>query len=160
MKLLQPRKALNKGYLRAPIDNDSYNKFIESLATLRSNIKESQNEETQKGYFKDFLRDTFYGKYKIDTTERIDLALRLNNKPNSNIGVMFEFKALGKPDMPKTDNLNSKALRELILYYMQQRENGNDELRNLVVTNTDEFFVFNAQEFPDFVNGTPAETVR
>lgn len=147
MKLLQPRKALNKGYLRAPIDNDSYNTFIDSLATLRSNIKVGQNEETQKGYFKDFLRDTFYGDYKIDTTERIDLAIRLNNRPNSNIGVMFEFKALGKPDMPKTDNLNSKALRELVLYYMQQRESGNDELRNLVITNTDEFFVFNAQEF-------------
>lgn len=150
MNILQPRDVINKGYLRTQIEHSSYQKFLNALQTLLTNVNEGQREETQKGFFKDFLRDSFYGDYVIDSSDNIDLAVRLNGNTSSNIGIMFEFKALGKPDMPTRDNINAKGLQELVLYYLRQRRSGNNDIRNLIITNTQEYFIFDAQVFENY----------
>lgn len=53
--------------------------------------------------------------------------------------------------MPSTENLNAKAVYELILYYLRERITGkNLELKYLIVTDLNECFIFNAQEFKKF----------
>jgi hypothetical protein len=50
--------------------------------------------------------------------------------------------------MPTKDNLNAKALQELILYYLRERISGkNIEVKHLIVTNIYEWFIFNANDF-------------
>ncbi|MBQ9436309.1 MAG: Eco57I restriction-modification methylase domain-containing protein, partial [Bacteroidales bacterium] len=79
----------------------------------------------------------------------IDCAIHLGNSIDDPVGVIFEVK---KPtnvsEMITRDDLNRKALQELLLYYLRERHTKkNFQLKQLVVTNINEFFVFDAQEF-------------
>lgn len=150
MKKLFPHQALNAAYRRMQIDHDSYMNFLKELEDLVNNIKEDgQDERMQTDLLINFLNNTFYKNHKVASVRAndIDLAIRLDNKVSSNVGVMFEVKKLGSSEMPTENNLNTKALHELILYYMRQRNEGNVDIRNLVVTNTRDFFIFDAKEF-------------
>lgn len=150
MNKLSPHQALNTAYRRMQIDHDSYMNFLKELDHLVNNIHEdSQDERTQTDLFINFLNNTFYKNYIVasEGSKATDLVIRLSNTMNSNVGVMFEIKGIGRPDMPTVDNINTKALHELILYYMRQRNIGNADIRNLVVTNTRDFFIFDAKEF-------------
>jgi adenine-specific DNA-methyltransferase len=65
------------------------------------------------------------------------------------VGVIIEAKSpANKNEMITVQNLNGKALQELVLYYMRERITlKNTELKNLVVTNIHEWFIFDAQLF-------------
>ena len=65
------------------------------------------------------------------------------------MGVIFEVKMPANvSEMITRDNLNKKALQELLLYYLRERvEKKNIQLKQLIVTNVHEFFVFDAREF-------------
>lgn len=148
MNQLSPREALNKGYLRMQIDHEKYNRFLDAINILIDNIKgNTQREEEQKNIMTQFLLTAFYNNHNICAVDDIDVAIRMDCSSSSNIGVMIETKGIGKPDMPTTDNLNTKAIHELILYYLRQRKAGNTDIRHLIVTNTKEFFIFDAKEF-------------
>ena len=46
------------------------------------------------------------------------------------------------------DNLNRKAMHEIILYYLRERiEHHNNDIKYIVITNIYEWFVFDAPEF-------------
>ena len=50
--------------------------------------------------------------------------------------------------MISNDNLNRKALQELLLYYLKERVNKkNNDIKYLIATNIHEFFIFDAHEF-------------
>ena len=50
--------------------------------------------------------------------------------------------------MPTKENINAKALQELVLYYLRERVLGNNiEVKQLIITNIYEWFIFNANEF-------------
>ncbi len=148
MNILSPREAINKGYRRVQIDHESYHRFLNALEVLVSNIREEgQSEEQQKNILTRFLHDAFYASHDISAVDNIDLAIRLDGSSSSNVGVMFEVKGIGRPDMPTLKNLNTKAFRELLLYYFRQRRGGNIDIRHLIITNTREYFIFDAREF-------------
>ena len=149
MNILSPREAINKSYRRVQIDHDSYERFLNALEILVENIHDDQLEVEQKSILTQFLHETFYQSFNISAVDNIDLAIRLDRTSTSNIGVMFEFKGLvkGRHEMPTVENLNTKAVQELVLYYLRQRKAGNTDIRHLIVTNTREFFLFDAREF-------------
>jgi len=65
-----------------------------------------------------------------------DLVLHLGNTADSLVGVVLEVK---KPKNSKerlaSDDLNRKALRQLLLYYLENRTNEKaDDFRRLIVT--------------------------
>ena len=50
--------------------------------------------------------------------------------------------------MPSKDNLNTKAVHELVLYYLRERiTQKNLEVKHLIATDLHEWYVFNAQDF-------------
>lgn len=148
MNILSPQESISKGYRRVQIDHNSYHRFLNALEVLVSNIQEQgQSEEQQKNILTRFLHDAFYASYDMSAVDNIDLAIRMNESSSSNVGIMFEVKGIGRPDMPTLDNLNTKAIRELLLYYLRQRKAGNIDIRHLIITNTREYFIFDAQEF-------------
>lgn len=108
---------------------------------------EVESEEFHKNLLSDFLKKTYYeGKHYINTKGRKDLVIHNGDKAKSPVGVLIEAKKpTNKAEMPSKDKLNSKALQELILYYLRERiSQKNLELKYLVATNIHEWFIFDA----------------
>lgn len=143
-------KSLNKAYRQVSIDKQSFDTFKQQLGMLYEQIVTIDTEEKLKGDLMDFLKLTFYGQnYKVSPNGRIDCAIHLGNSIETPVGVIFEVKMpTNASEMITKDNLNKKALQELLLYYLRERiEKNNIQLKQLVVTNIYEFFIFDAQEF-------------
>lgn len=53
--------------------------------------------------------------------------------------------------MIRLENINNKALQELVLYYLRERiSHKNLEVKNLIVTNVNEWFIFDANVFEKY----------
>ncbi len=143
-------KSLNKAYRQVSIDRPAFDNFKAQLRNYYEQISVINTEEKLKGDLMDFLKFTFYGQnYKISPNGDIDCAIHLGVNVEAPVGVIFEVK---KPtnvtEMITNEDLNRKALQELLLYYLRERHiKKNIQLKQLVVTNIYEYFVFDAQEF-------------
>ena len=143
-------KSLSKAYRQASIDKQSFDAFKKQLEILYQQIDTIDTEEKIKGDLMDFLKLTFYGQnYKVSPNGRIDCAIHLGNSIESPVGVIIEAKMpTNTSEMITRDKLNKKALQELLLYYLRERvEKKNIQLKQLIVTNIYEYFIFDAQEF-------------
>lgn len=142
--------SLSKAYRQASIDKQSFDAFKKQLGILYHQIDTIDTEEKIKGDLMDFLKHTFYGQnYKVSPNGRIDCAIHLGNNIESPVGVIIEAKMpKNTSEMITKDNLNKKALQELLLYYLRERvEKKNIQLKQLIVTNIYEYFIFDATEF-------------
>ena len=150
---LTPKKALNKAYLKKkPLRND-IELFKTNLKKLLGKINEIEREENQKNHIRDFLRDTYYiDTNEINTKDSIDLVIHLGTKASDNVGVIIEAKRpSNKSEMIAKDELNKKAMQELVLYYLRERIIGkNLDIKNLVATNINEWYIFDAIHFEKY----------
>jgi hypothetical protein len=75
--------------------------------------------------------------------------IHISKDTNSNVGVIIEAKRpSNKSEMLSKTNLNKKALQELVLYYLRERvTNKNLDIKNLIVTNINEWFIFDENLF-------------
>ena len=143
-------KSLNKAYRQIPVDRAAFDNLKKQLHFLYEQISSINTEEKLKGDLMDFLKMSFYGQtYKVSPNGDIDCAIHLGSSIDDPVGVIFEVKTpTNKSEMITKDDLNRKALQELLLYYLRERHaKKNFQLKQLVVTNVNEFFVFDAQEF-------------
>ncbi|WP_367770726.1 DNA methyltransferase [Flavobacterium sp. WC2421] len=148
--LLEPRKALNKAFLKIKPNRTHIEEFKTNLIKILDSINEKESEEFHKNLVIDFLKKTYYDlNYSVNTKGRNDLVIHNGKDAKSNVGVIMEAKSpINKTEMITVANLNGKALQELVLYYMRERiTHKNTELKHLVVTNIHEWFVFDAQLF-------------
>ncbi|WP_299700729.1 hypothetical protein [uncultured Pontibacter sp.] len=124
-------------------------RFKVALRTLLDRINTNETDEHAKNHLRDFLKSAFYSGYGISTKGQTDLVIHTGYSTSSSAGVLLEVKRPGnRADMPSTDNLNYKAMHELLLFYLQERvQHKNYDLRHLIVTNVHEWFVFDALEF-------------
>ncbi|MGL2912565.1 class I SAM-dependent DNA methyltransferase [Helicobacter pylori] len=113
-------------------------------AFLETNQQENENHHNDA--FNDLLKGGF--KYKVKPTKRIDSAILNDNKK---VEVIIEFKALKNPnEFIKKGDLNVKALHESIFYYLIEREEGNNNLKNLILATIKELYIIDANEFEVF----------
>lgn len=148
--LLEPRKALNKAFLKIKPNRSHIEDFKTNLIKIIDAINEKESEEFHKNLVIDFLKKTYYDpNYSVNTKGRNDLVIHNGKDAKTNVGVIIEAKSpVNKTEMITVTNLNGKALQELVLYYMRERIiHKNTELKHLVVTNIYEWFVFDAQLF-------------
>ena len=148
--ILQPRKALNKAFLKVKPNRDDIEKFQDNLMRLFEDINESESEEFHKNLVSDFFKKTYYSPHHfINTKGRNDLVIHNGKDAKSSLGVILEAKKpTNNAEMLKVDNLNTKALQELVLYFLRDRVSGkNLELKHLIVTNVYEWFIFDAVTF-------------
>ena len=143
-------KSLNKAYRQVPVDRPVFDGFKNQLRNYFEQISVINTEEKLKGDLMDFLKLTFYGQsYKVSPNGDIDCSIHLGANIEAPVGVIIEVK---KPtnvgEMITREDLNRKALQELLLYYLRERHTKkNIQLKQLIVTNIYEYFVFDAQEF-------------
>ncbi|MFZ4741722.1 MAG: DUF7149 domain-containing protein, partial [Bacteroidales bacterium] len=147
---LKPRKALNKAFLKVKANRIEIELFKTNLIRLIDHINESESEEFHKNLVSDFLKNTYYGEHHyINTKGRNDLVIHNGNKSSDTVAVIIEAKKPGnKAEMLKTDNLNTKAFQELVLYYLRERiTHKNLEIKHLIACNIFEWFIFDASLF-------------
>jgi hypothetical protein len=159
MKLTEqtPQKTL-KAFLKQRPLRSEMDKFKSNLKQLLDEIKDPHNHKTEehlKAYLRDFLLATYYNKINsINTHENQDLVIHLGKTTNEKVGVIIETKRPSNAsEMISAANANKKALHELILYYLNEREAGNFELKHLIVTSINEWFIFDANYFDKFIYG-------
>ena len=142
-------QSLNKAYKQLKIEKAEFERFKRCLSNLYSQISSGGTEEQLKGDLMDFLKGAFYSPdYKVAPLESMDCVIHLGNNSDKPVGVVFEVKRPDSPEMISVDELNNKAMQELLLYYLRERVGkGNFQLRQLVVTNINEYFIFDAREF-------------
>ncbi len=147
--MLRPRQALNKAYLRLKTSRTEIEAFKDALRTLLASINLSESEEHVKNHLRDFLKCIFYDKYGVNTKGKTDLVIHTGAGTRGAAGVLLELKRpTNKADMPTAENLNYKAMHELVLYYLRERvEHKNNDLKQLIITTVHEWFVFDALEF-------------
>lgn len=175
IKELKPRKALNKAFLKVKPNRTEIEGFKTNLITLLDRTNDTESEEFHKNLVSDFLKDTYYKQnHFINTKGRNDLVIHNGNNASSSVGVIIEAKKpTNKTEMITTKKLNTKAFQELVLYYLRERiTHKNLEVKYLVATNINEWFIFDAtifdrlfaqnknlvKQFNDFEGGRLADT--
>ena len=149
-----PKKTLNKAFLKQRPLRSDIDLFKNNLIRLLGKVDEIEREENQKNHIRDFLLDTYYkNTNEINTKDNIDLVIHLGKTNKEKVGVIFEAKKpSNKTEMVTADKSNVKSFHELILYYFDERiESNNNELKQLVITNVYEWFIFDANYFDKFI---------
>ena len=146
------KESLNKAYIKVRPERAGIEKLKANFITLFDAIKEKpdETEEFLKNLVSDFLKKTWYeGGYFINTAARFDLVIHAGKTAATPIGVIIEAKRPGnKGEMISQTNLNAKAMRELLLYYLRETiDNKNLELKHLIITNSLEWYIFDARDF-------------
>jgi len=148
------KQALNRVYLKIKPDTETIQVFKANLTRLLEQCDSKKSEEFNKNLLIDFLKNTYYtDRYFINTKERIDLVIHNNQDVKSPVGVIFETKKPTRTinaEMPRLDNLNTKAFQQLVLYFLRERvTDKNLEIKHLIVTNVYEWFIFDGKIFEE-----------
>ncbi|MEX2511427.1 MAG: DNA methyltransferase, partial [Cyclobacteriaceae bacterium] len=117
---------------------------------LLDRTNDTESEEFHKNLVSDFLKSTYYHPHHyINTKGRNDLVIHNGDKAKDSVGVIIEAKKpTNKAEMINTGKLNAKAFQELVLYYLRERiTHKNLEVKHLVITNINEWFIFDATTF-------------
>ena len=175
LKEIKPKKALNKAFLKVKPNRTEIEAFKANLITLLDRTNDTESEEFHKNLISDFLKDTYYKQnHYINTKGRNDLVIHNGNNASSSVGVIIEAKKpTNRAEMMTTQKLNVKAFQELVLYYLRERiTHKNVEVKHLMATNINEWFIFDAtlfdrlfaqnknfvKQFTDFEGGRLADT--
>ncbi|TCK85071.1 DUF7149 domain-containing protein [Albibacterium bauzanense] len=150
IKVLKPREALNKAFLKVKPNRVEIESFKNNLIQLIDRINDNESEEFHKNIIIDFLKKTYYDpNHFINTKGRKDLVIHNGDKASTSVGVILEAKKLSnKSEMVSLSNLNVKALQELVFYYLQERvTHKNIEVKSLIITNIYEWYFFDVHVF-------------
>ena len=121
------QNAKRKAYRKEKVGRAEIELFKKNLKEFIASIDPKESEEHVKNNVTKFLYDTYYnGKNQINTKGWIDLAIYEDKKPV----VIIEAKRPSSPDMVSAKNLNTKAMHELMLYYLRERiDEGNIDIK-------------------------------
>ncbi|KXK36578.1 MAG: hypothetical protein J5I52_10995 [Saprospiraceae bacterium] len=128
LKVLKPRKALNKAFLKVKPNRTDIERFKSHLITLLDRINDTESEEFHKNLISDFLKDTYYKQnHFINTKGRNDLVIHNGQNANSTVGVILEAKKpTNKAEMLTQEKVNVKAFQELVKTVMSTRKANED----------------------------------
>jgi len=136
---------------------NSYEHFIANIDRANTN---DENEEYFKKIINKFFEDNVYSEcgYEINTKGDIDSVI----KYNGDILALFEIK---RPkninEMVHENDLDRKALHELIFYFLQLTRNTAEqkvkrilsEIRRLVISNGYRWYIFDAHDIEKLCDG-------
>ncbi len=145
--ILNPSKSINKAFRKQKPHRAQFDNFKLQLKNLLGSINERESEEYNKNLVRDFLSNTFYNDFNVNTKGRTDLVVYLGK--TNKIGIIIETKnPSNNSEMVRSNDVNKKAMHEAILYYFRERiEEKNDEIKNIIITNNFQWFIFDAQLF-------------
>lgn len=145
-----PKQSLNKAFLKQRPLRHEIDLFKDNLIRLLGKIDEIEREENQKNLIRDFLLNTYYKETnEINTKDNKDLVIHNGKTNKDSVGVIIEAKRpSNKNEMLTADKPNTKAFQELVLYYLRERiEEKNNDIKYLIATNINEWYIFEASYF-------------
>ena len=151
-KIYTPSEFLKENKLRE-IPVEFMAKFKEALSNHLPPKPDNDPESNYEDNVKALLEDTFYkGKNKIARRKGVNTDLNIfeDNTTSSSPVVLIEMKKPSeKNDMLSKEDLNRKALHELILYYLTEFEDHdhNNAIRWLIASNGYDWFIFDESLF-------------
>ena len=152
-KIIKPSKVLNPSYRKINIIRNEINNFKSALNVCLEHIKiseeKNESEENIKKYVGDFLHQAFYQEYLINTKDKIDLAIYAGKDANSPVSVLVEAKRPSNTsEFLREDDINKKALQELLLYYLRERVTlENNQIKHLIATDGYKWYFFKGEDF-------------
>ncbi len=155
LNIQTPQKA-TRLLVKQPVLRSEMDVFKANLIVLLDKINaieqrpKDESEEHLKNDLRDFLRDTYYrNSHAINTKDKKDLVIHTGQTTDSDVAVLIEAKRpTNVGEMVSADNFNKKALYELILYYLDERSRAeNTQLKHLIITNINEWYVIDANAF-------------
>lgn len=155
MRFIKVNDALGQDIKSIKSSPEEYIDFKNNLLKLISQNEINESEEFTKNNIKTFLHSSLKQKYEINTKQRIDLAIYSENEYSSPISTIIEVKKKSnKFEMMTQQRINTKSLQELILYYLNERiDKKNIQLKKLIITDTDNWYIFDAVDFEKIVYG-------
>lgn len=152
LTVLSPRETLRKADHAFKPTRQQVDHFKAQLLTILDHSNPAESEEYHKNLIADFLKRTYYSpSFFINTKGSTDLVVHTGPDAKRPVGVLIEAKRpANMQEMVKTDQLNTKAFQELVLYFMRERFSSlrrNLGIKNLVVTNGRRWFIFAAEVF-------------
>ncbi|MFW6347454.1 MAG: class I SAM-dependent DNA methyltransferase [Cyclonatronaceae bacterium] len=147
------RRSINKAFLKEPVDRPAFEAFTSALEELMRGIEAAEAKEEREEHFKFLLPPFFkavgFEGYSINTSSTIDLAISTGRQAADPVGVLMEVKRpSNQAEMISREHLNRKAMHEAVLYYLEQRiGRGNTDLKHIIITDMQQWFFFDAQEF-------------
>ena len=123
MNIFSPNQSLAKSHKREAVNATSFYAFKKSLKELLELVPSVPLERSLNGYYKPFLDNSLYKEYQSQIEENgIDLTIHTGKTLESPIGVLIELKHPGnKSEMCCRDDINRKALHELLFYFMNEQ---------------------------------------
>jgi adenine-specific DNA-methyltransferase len=149
-KNLETTKGNKQSLFKIKPNRTEIESFKTNLIELLDRTNDTESEEFHKNLVSDFLKDTYYkNNHFINTKGRNDLVIHNGNKAKSTVGVIIEAKKpTNKAEMLTKEKINVKAFQELVLYYLRERiTHKNLEIKYLVATNINEWFIFDSNVF-------------
>lgn len=145
-------QTLSKALRSIPIAGTELLRFYGLVKAFLNELDVSQDEEHNKRLVGRFLEQSFYeGKNAVNSDNPIDLAIFADTvAKDSRPVVMLEVKQPTNPEMVRREDLNRKALHELVLYYVRQEQiHHNTAITHLIITDGEHWFVFDKRVFYD-----------
>lgn len=158
-------KTFDKRYTALRLSENVLSNFIgvtEQFKSYFSNaIQNDESEENVKNLINKYLEATFYPSpiYSINTHNNIDSVISKREK----FLVLIENKRLSnKAEMPQVNNINKKALWELVYYYLTLTRDTTSnrvkripdiEIRRLIITDSQSWYIFDANDIEKVCDG-------
>ena len=153
INFIKAKKALNTAFFKLPVLESEIQKLSKNLGIYINSAKDGESEEYHKGLIKDFFANTWYvPDYSVNTNGREDLVIFNGNDTASKPAVIIEAKSpTNTAEMFSASNQNCKALQECVYYFLQENlKFGNNEIKHIIITNYEDFYIFDAKDFYRF----------
>ena len=150
---ISEKKAINTAFFKLPVLESEIQKLSKNLEIYINSAKNGESEEYHKGLIKDFFANTWYAPdYSVNTNGREDLVIFNGNDTTSKPTVIIEAKSpTNTTEMFSEKNQNCKALQECVYYFLQENlKFGNNEIKHIIITNYEDFYIFDAKDFSRF----------
>jgi adenine-specific DNA-methyltransferase len=150
LNVLKPRNFINPLLARKSVDKASFDAFQQHFEVYQHKLAEQLNTKQTEpnivtNVVKPFFESLVYQaeNYSQKGQISIDLAIMQGITPL----VLIEAKMPNSSDMITAYNLNKKAFHQAILYFMNERAKDNKSLFHIIVTDFNNWFVFDAKDF-------------
>jgi hypothetical protein len=158
-------KRFDERYYKLRLDKNIIDTFGKNLLSYMKQINYAvQNNETEehiKNIVNSFLKATFYSdtRFEINAYKRVDSAITYNN-------ILYAILEMKKPanktEMVLEDDINKKALWEIVYYYLCEtrdvsgkkvKSKYESEIRRLIITDSRAWVLINAQDLDKICEG-------
>lgn len=155
INLVSLKTSIPFAFFNQPVSDEYKEYFRDALTSLFKKRNPTEDETYYRDEIRDFLKKIFSPDYEVQSRKQVkgsgvDLAIFSgSDAKTSNPAVLIEVKAPKNiSEMFSLQQPNTKALQELVLYFMREFFNSqNLEIKYLAITNFDEWYFFDAKVF-------------